>query len=147
MSSRRVRLVGCLLTIVLLASVTLATPSAARTTTEPAVQSVARDGSPAAPRSQGPFDPNSDGRAKGPAASNRLIVELKSAPLSVWARSSSSPSLLKADGRLNVEAATAQAYIGLLRGEQAAFVQAMRGAVPGASVSAFTNELGVREAA
>jgi subtilisin family serine protease len=147
MSSRTIRHVACLLSIVLLASVSLATPSAARTNVAPATQSIARDGSSATQRTQGPFDPNSDSRASGPAASNRLIVELKSAPLSVWAKSPSSPSLLKADGRLNVQAATAQAYIAQLRGEQAAFMQAMRSAVPGAAVSTFTNENGAREAA
>ena len=71
-------------------------------------------------------------------ASNRLIVELQSPPLTQYAKANL-PSLL-ANGKLDTKSATAQAYVERLRSEQAAFVANMQQALPGASVDYYINE-------
>jgi subtilisin family serine protease len=76
-------------------------------------------------------------------SSHRLIVELKSPPLAVWAKDKA--SLRTSNGRLNMRAAATQAYIAQLQSEQATFVNQMQSAVPSASVSSFINELGAAE--
>ena len=72
--------------------------------------------------------------------SHRIIVELKSPSLAEAAKTDS--SLKMADGSLNMESAAASQYISQLKAEQAAFVSAMRSAVPEATVSNYINELG-----
>ena len=71
-------------------------------------------------------------------ASNRLIIELQSPPLTQYAKANL-PSLL-ANGKLDTKSATAQAYIERLRSEQAAFVANMQQALPGATVDYYINE-------
>src|SRR5512143_395011 len=76
-------------------------------------------------------------------ASHRLIVELTAAPLAVYARSSSTPTAFRTSGpagHLDVTTSASQAYIGQLKSEQAAFVNAMRNAIPTASVATYLNE-------
>ncbi len=76
-------------------------------------------------------------------ASHRLIIELQSPPLTVWAKNNA--SLHTKNSRLNIKAAAAQAYVSQLQSEQATFISQMQSAVPGAKVSSFINELGATE--
>jgi len=84
---------------------------------------------------------------EAPAASNpdspRLIVELQSPPLSVVYKTQLHAAA--ADGKLDVNAPDAQAYIAQLQAEQAAFVAAMLTILPQARVTTFTDELGMHE--
>lgn len=79
-----------------------------------------------------------------PTASHRLIVELNSAPLTVWSQSELSAQ--SADGKLDVNSPAAQSYVAQLQSEQQAFINTMQANVPGAQVSSFINELGQPEA-
>lgn len=79
-----------------------------------------------------------------PAASHRLIVELDSAPLAIWAQSELSAQSV--GGRLDVNSPAAQSYVAQLQSEQQAFINTMQANVPGAQVSSFINELGQPEA-
>ena len=72
-----------------------------------------------------------------PGYSHRLIVQLQSPSLSEL---DTIPAL--ADGRPDLAAPEAQAYISQLQTEQAAFVSAMQQALPAASVSTYINEAG-----
>ena len=97
---------------------------------------------------QGPISPSADSANTAVTASHRLIVELKSAPLALWAGTtvqSAGPSVQRS--RVDMSSAASQNYVAQLRQEQASFVQAMQRAVPGASVSDFINETGARETA
>jgi subtilisin family serine protease len=81
----------------------------------------------------------SDGSsANSTKTSHRLIVELQSAPLIVWAQSQS--SVLRADGKIDASHPTAQAYVAQLQSEQAAFIANMQSALPGAQVDYYLNE-------
>lgn len=88
-----------------------------------------------------------DGPQDAPDAklSHRLIVELDSPPLAVAYRDRVNAA--GANGRLDVNAPDAQAYIAQLQAEQAAFVAQMGSVLQGASVGTFVNELGVAEQA
>ncbi len=77
--------------------------------------------------------------------SNRLIVELESPPLAAAFRSTVNAAT--ADGKLDANAQTAQAYISQLQAEQAAFVSTMQSAVAGTTVARFVNEMGIAEEA
>jgi subtilisin family serine protease len=72
--------------------------------------------------------------------SHRLIVELESAPLSVYLRETRSG--LQPSGRLDFQAAPTQAYLAQLEAEQDAFINNMQAAVPGAQVDSYINEAG-----
>lgn len=94
----------------------------------------------------GPVSPTDDGPTDiSLGTSHRLIVQLESPPLAVWA--GQTRQALKANGRLDVQSAAAQSYVAQLQAEQAAFISAMQAALPGATVDNFVNELGVAEAA
>lgn len=94
----------------------------------------------------GPVSPTDDGPTDiSLSTSHRLIVQLESPPLAVWA--GQTRQALKANGRLDVQSAAAQSYVAQLQAEQAAFISAMQAALPGAAVDNFVNELGVAEAA
>lgn len=84
-------------------------------------------------------DPVSDGPVPAAPASPRIIVELATPPLAV-----AHPEYVRA-GAPGARSADAQAYISALQAEQAAFVANMQAALPGSSVSTFTNEAGVAE--
>ncbi len=73
--------------------------------------------------------------------SHRLIVELESAPLAVWAKQNNVART--AAGRLNVQSSTAQSYVAQLEAQQAAAISAMQAALPGAFVSSYINEAGL----
>ncbi len=93
----------------------------------------------------GPGSPTADGPVIGqPRTSHRVIVELASPPLAVQYKTMIAAQ--SADGRLDVQSSAAQQYIAQLQAEQAAFVSAMRAALPDAQVSTFINENGVAEA-
>lgn len=77
--------------------------------------------------------------------SHRLIVELESPPLAVAFQSEVKAAGV--DGKLDVQAASAQAYLAQLQAEQAAFVSQMQAALPSATVSTFLNETGAAEEA
>ena len=79
-----------------------------------------------------------------PEASHRLIVELGSAPLSVWYPAQS--AIAAVGGRLDVNSSAARSYIAMLKTEQAMFVNSMRAALPSARVASYINELGTRTA-
>ena len=137
MSSRNHRRAACLLAILFAASIALVAPATAEPT-------ATRASSALGAATEG-YNPNTDGTARGPQTSHRLIVELDSAPLSVWAQQS--PAVKTLGGRPDLNSPAARSYISALRAEQAAFVQAMRSTLPAASVSTFRNESGVSEAA
>jgi subtilisin family serine protease len=90
-------------------------------------------------------DPNSDAAIDVDKTSHRLIIELASPSLAVWAKSQLSAQ--SAGGRLDINSAAAQGYVAQLRSEQVAFVNAMRTALPTASVSNYINENGQPKAA
>jgi subtilisin family serine protease len=69
--------------------------------------------------------------------SHRLIVQLQSPSLSEL---STVPML--ANGRIDLAAPDAQAYVAQLQAEQAAFVSAMQQALPQSAVSTYLNEAG-----
>jgi subtilisin family serine protease len=147
MFNRKLGTIVRLLILLVLASVVLVAPAAGKAPA-PARSAAAKPSLNTPSLVAGPLDPNTDSPVQRSNASHRLIVELDSAPLATWAKSSPSlQGLQKADGRLNVESAAAQTYLAQLRSEQAAFVQAMHSAVPGAALSTFVNENGVNEAA
>jgi subtilisin family serine protease len=83
--------------------------------------------------------PTSDGQS-APLMSNRLIVELASPPLAVYAPVSKTARL--ENGKLDFNAPEAQAYIDQLVAEQAAFVSQLQAVLPESSVSAYINEAG-----
>lgn len=112
---------------------------AAQPVTAPApVTAASNDTPPAAP-------------ATDAAYSHRLIVELKSPSLALWASAQTSQnaphaaSLWNAEGLLNVQAPAAQAYVAQLKAEQAAFVSTLRTTLPSASVDYLVNEFGAQE--
>lgn len=72
--------------------------------------------------------------------SNRLIVELASPPLSVYAATNHVARL--DNGKLNFNAPQAQTYIDQLKTEQAAFVSSLQAVLPGALVSSYIDESG-----
>ena len=74
--------------------------------------------------------------------SHRLIVELASPALAVWARSTG--AALLSSGKLDVNAPDAQAYVAQLKTEQDAFVSSMKNELPGAAVGQYINEAGAR---
>ncbi len=76
--------------------------------------------------------------------SHRLIVQLKSPSLSEKGFSSKTARL--ENGKLNLQSAEVQSYLSQLKSEQAAFVNQMQLALPGANVDHFINELGNPEA-
>jgi len=75
--------------------------------------------------------------------SHRLIVELQSEPLAVWAASTG--NLPVKSGRYDLNAPQAQAYVAQLKAEQAAFVSAMQAVMPDAQTASFINEVGAHE--
>ena len=77
-----------------------------------------------------------------PRISHRLIVELASPPLSVWARSTG--KALLSGGKLDLNAPDAQSYVTQLKAEQDAFIASMQLAVPGAAVGQYIDEAGAR---
>jgi subtilisin family serine protease len=89
--------------------------------------------------------PVTDGPDEDPVASHRLIVELESPPLTRYYKIAS--RIMNAQGKLDVNAPEAQQYVAQLEAEQAAFINEMQTAVPGATVSTFTNEYGMEEEA
>ena len=88
-----------------------------------------------------------DGPTATPAVdpSARLIVELNSPPLAAAYRSEVSAAAV--NGRLDANAAAAQAYVSQLRAEQAAFVSTMQSVLSDASVATFVNEANATEEA
>jgi hypothetical protein len=72
--------------------------------------------------------------------SPRLIVELTSPPLSVWSESTGKARL--ASGKVDYQAAAAQAYLRQLKDEQASFVSRMQAALPDASVGQYIDGQG-----
>jgi len=82
---------------------------------------------------------------KANAASPRLIIELDSPPLA--AAYLTDVTAAAVNGRLDANAAAAQAYINQLRAEQALFVNNMKSALADATVATFRNEVGVTEEA
>jgi subtilisin family serine protease len=95
-----------------------------------------------------PYPTLSDGpadAAQNVAPSTRLIVELNSPPLAVAYRDQVQAASV--NGQLDVNAASAQAYINQLQAEQAAFISTMQTAVPNATASTFVNEENVAEEA
>ena len=145
MSSRNYRTALPIVLLLLVASMSLVVPATAQQLQAPRDQASSQSPARQLNRSIRPLDPNSDGRSADPQTSHRLIVELNSAPLAVWAQQSGRVTTDKS--RPDVSSPAAQSYVATLRNEQAAFVQAMRAALPTASVSTFENENGVREAA
>ena len=83
-----------------------------------------------------------DQQNPSPRTSHRLIVELDSPPLSTWARSTN--TALLQNGKVNFDSSAAQGYVFQLKAEQAAFVNNMATALPGATVSQYINEIGAR---
>jgi len=81
--------------------------------------------------------------AQAPATSPHLIVELKSPPLSAVYKTQMQAAAV--NGKLDVNAPEAQAYIAQLQAEQAVFVAEMQTVLPQARVGTFTNELGLHE--
>ncbi|MFN8490616.1 MAG: S8 family serine peptidase [Caldilineaceae bacterium] len=80
-------------------------------------------------------------RAATPApASPRLIVELTTPPLAATYQSQVQAAAV--NGKLDANAAAAQAYVSQLQAQQAAFANAMRTALPSARVSTFRDETG-----
>ncbi len=77
--------------------------------------------------------------------SSRLIVELESPSLAAALQSDVSAAAV--NGKLDVDAAAAQAYISQLEAEQAAFVSTMQSVVADATVANFVNETGLTEEA
>jgi subtilisin family serine protease len=111
----------------------------------PAAQAATKPSTHKLTSAQGPLDPNSDSPTQGAQTSHRLIVELNSAPLALWARHTSPLRSIK--GRVDLQSLAAQNYLAQLRSEQATFVQSMRSVLPSASVSTFRNENGLNESA
>lgn len=81
-----------------------------------------------------------DGPQQESKTSHRLIVELESPPLAVYAHNNQMG--LTSNGRLDVNSTAAQSYISRLQNEQAAFISKMQQALPQASVSTYVNETG-----
>ncbi|HET6444913.1 MAG TPA: S8 family serine peptidase [candidate division Zixibacteria bacterium] len=73
--------------------------------------------------------------APGEGVSHRLIVQLESPSLAEWSKSTGMAR--GAGDRLDAESQAAQAYLAQLEIEQAAFVSAMRQALPGAQVATY----------
>src|SRR2546423_708974 len=92
MSRSSLRNIACLLLVPVVVGMLLVAPASARLTGMPdaqaALQPVIHE------RSLAPklLDPNTDGPTKAPQASNRLIVEFNSPPLSRWVSQSSGAS-------------------------------------------------------
>jgi subtilisin family serine protease len=80
-----------------------------------------------------------------PLPSPRLIVELSSPPLAAVFQTQVAGASV--NGRLDTDAAAAQAYISQLQAEQAAFVSALQTVLPSAAVSTYRNETGASVAA
>lgn len=83
--------------------------------------------------------------APQPTISNRLIVQLQSPSLSEAV--GASVQAASVNGKLDVNAASAQAYVAQLQAEQAAFVNNLQGVLPTATLSRYINEAGVAKAA
>lgn len=145
MSSSNFRIIARMLVLLLVASVSFVSPATAQTALPPTQGTAKPSLESPFQQARGSLNPRSDSRSQGPRTSHRLIVELNSAPLTVWARQTKAS--IDANGRLNVQSPAALSYIAALRSEQTAFVQAMRSALPSASVSTFKNERGLTEAA
>jgi len=90
-------------------------------------------------------NPNTDSAAPAMQKSHRLIVELNSDALAVWANGESSARAT--NGHLNLNARAAQNYLAQLQTEQRAFVSNMKAALPSATVSSYINESGAAKAA
>jgi len=75
--------------------------------------------------------------------SHRLIVELQSKPLAVWAKNVG--NFPTRDGVLDLNAPQAQTYRAQLEAEQAAFVSKMQTLMPAAKTANFVNESGQTE--
>lgn len=86
---------------------------------------------------------NSDEAAPTGKTSHRLIVVLASPSLAEWSKDSGEARL--PNGKLDLNAAAAQNYIGKLKAEQAAFIASMQQALPQAKVGNFINEFGQAE--
>jgi subtilisin family serine protease len=80
-----------------------------------------------------------------PPQSPRLIVELTSPPLAAVYQTDVAAAAVS--GRLDTDAAAAQAYISQLQAEQSAFVSALQTVLPSATVSTYRNETGASVAA
>ena len=86
----------------------------------------------------------SDGETTStPKVSHRLIVELQSEPLAVWANNVG--NLPTRDGGFDLSAPQAQTYIAQLEAEQSAFVAKMQALMPNAKTASFVNETGRSE--
>lgn len=86
-----------------------------------------------------------DGPKASPPASPRLIVELQTPPLAQAYKTMAGAAAM--DGTLNLQTASAQAYISQLQSEQAAFVGSLQAAMPDVTVGTFINETGAAEQA
>ena len=90
----------------------------------------------------------SDGPAASPASptvSHRLIVQLRSPSLAeAYGDSVQAASV---DGKLDVNAASAQAYVAQLQAEQAAFMTNLQSTLPTATLSKYINEAGAAKEA
>ncbi|MFN2114167.1 MAG: S8 family serine peptidase [Anaerolineae bacterium] len=75
-----------------------------------------------------------------PATSHRLIVELESPPVAVWAQGRTDPGLWTNGQRLDVSAPAAVAYERLLELEHDLFVKQLKVAVPQAKVATYLDE-------
>jgi subtilisin family serine protease len=77
-----------------------------------------------------------------PEISHRLIVELSSPSLSIWAQSSG--ELLPASNKVDFDSPAAQNYLSQLENEQANFINTLQSALPGSTISTYIDETGAQ---
>ena len=116
MSSSNFRIIARMLVLLLVASVSFVSPATAQTALPPTQGTAKPSLESPFQQARGSLNPRSDSRSQGPRTSHRLIVELNSAPLTVWARQTKAS--IDANGRLNVQSPAALSYIAALRSEQ-----------------------------
>ncbi len=94
-----------------------------------------------------PVDPNTDALLQEAQATGgkRFIVQLEGEPLAVYYRKAGAPvSMSRADGKLDVFAPEAQAYVAQLRRKQAEAISAVQRSIPGARLAEYIDEFGQR---
>ncbi len=138
-------LVGLILGLT--ASPSVGAPAVARLQPEPATGAVSVLSDD--PNGVGAEDDAAQSAPASPKVSHRLIVQLTSPPLAeaFVATSASRPQPQSGRVRLDVNAPESQNYVAQIEAEQAAFVNAMRSALPTASVATYINENGQTEQA
>ncbi|HNT25960.1 MAG TPA: S8 family serine peptidase [Anaerolineales bacterium] len=80
--------------------------------------------------------------ASGAETSHRLIVELSSPPLVVWAQTNA--AALQTNGKVDSSSPEAQLYLAQLQAEQEAFIADMQSVLPDAQVDYFVDEFGAQ---